>query len=148
MTDPTDPTTTGRAASDLSDDELEGQGKQLHESRNWVFLHGTAAQFETHTRRMLELEKEYLGRHPKRTWQGIEDEAPAHADDPIAALLQRVVDAGGRMHKLEVHQVARVVGLSRAELARLYTGDPPLLATDGQDRVVTEATERRLNNIR
>lgn len=144
----TDPTTTGRAASDLSDDELESQGKQLHESRNWVFLHGTSAQFETHTRRMLELEQEYLRRHPQRTWQGTEDESPVEADDPIAALLQRVVDAGGRMHKLEVHQVARAVGLTRAELARLYTGDPPLLATDGQDRVVTEATAGRIGDIR
>jgi hypothetical protein len=35
-----------------------------------VFLHGTADQFRRHTERMLELEQEYLRRHPKRTWQG------------------------------------------------------------------------------
>ena len=63
---------TGRPAAELSDDELATQGKQLHDSRNWVFLHGSAAQFETHTARMLELEQEYLRRFPKRTWQGIE----------------------------------------------------------------------------
>ncbi len=35
-----------------------------------MFLHGTADQFRRHTERMLELEQEYLRRHPKRTWQG------------------------------------------------------------------------------
>ena len=56
--------------SELSDEELEQQGKNAHDTRNWVFLNGTAEQFATHTSRMLELEQEYLRRHPKRTWQG------------------------------------------------------------------------------
>lgn len=60
----------GRPARELSDGELERQGKNAHETRNWVFLHGTADQFATHTARMLELEQEYLHRYPKRTWQG------------------------------------------------------------------------------
>ena len=30
---------------------------------------------ETHTRRMLELEREYLRRHPQRTWQGTDPDA-------------------------------------------------------------------------
>ena len=137
---------TGRPAAELSDDELETQGKQLHDSRNWVFLHGSAAQFDTHTRRMLELEQEYLRRFPKRTWQGVEGEAPVVAsDDPVLALLRTVADApGGRMHKLEVHQIARAVGLERAQLARLYTAEPQLLATEKQDRVITEAGRTRL----
>ncbi len=137
---------TGRPAAELSDDELETQGKQLHDSRNWVFLHGSAAQFDTHTRRMLELEQEYLRRFPKRTWQGVEGEAPVVAsDDPVLALLRTVADApGGRMHKLEVHQIARAVGLERAELARLYTAEPQLLATEKQDRVITDAGRARL----
>ena len=137
---------TGRPAAELSDDELETQGKQLHDSRNWVFLHGSAAQFDTHTRRMLELEQEYLRRFPKRTWQGVEGEAPVVAsDDPVLALLRTVADApGGRMHKLEVHQIARAVGLERAQLARLYTAEPQLLATEKQDRVITEAGRARL----
>ncbi|MEO5708243.1 MAG: DUF6158 family protein, partial [Nocardioidaceae bacterium] len=66
----TDTVPTGRPATELSDEELETQGKQLHDSRNWMFLHGSAAQFETHTKRMLELEQEYIRRFPKRTWQG------------------------------------------------------------------------------
>ena len=61
---------TGVPARELSDAELERQGTHAHATRNWVFLHGTAEQFAHHTERMLELEKEYLRRHPKRTWQG------------------------------------------------------------------------------
>ena len=173
MTTTTRPEYLGRPARELSDEELEQQGKNAHETRNWVFLHGTADQFATHTARMLELEQEYLRRHPKRTWQGsggaANDEsqvavlrkalhgiilqleglleppantdgpAPA-ADDPVLTLLRGVAAAeGGRMNKLEVHQLAREVGLERAALAKLYSGDPPLLRTDKQDRVITEA---------
>ncbi|MGI8522449.1 MAG: DUF6158 family protein [Nocardioides sp.] len=163
----------GRPARELSDEELEQQGKNAHETRNWVFLHGTAEQFATHTARMLELETEYVRRYPKRTWQGSggapteESEAavlrkalravlvqleallePASpdvdaadgADDPTTALLRSVATAeGGRMNKLEVHQLAREVGLDRAALARLYNGEPPLLRTDKADRVITDA---------
>ncbi|MCW2845708.1 MAG: hypothetical protein JWN22_3624, partial [Nocardioides sp.] len=68
MSTPKDP--LGRPVQDLTDEELEQQGKNAHDTRNWVFLNGTAEQFATHTSRMLELEQEYLRRHPKRTWQG------------------------------------------------------------------------------
>jgi hypothetical protein len=139
----------GRPASELTDDELEQQGKAAHDTRNWVFLNGTAEQFATHTTRMLELEQEYLRRHPQRTWQGTggaDGVIPEPAADPVAALLQRVADSpGGRLHKLEVHQAAREVGLDRAALARLYTGDPKLLATEQQDRVITDAGRERLS---
>ncbi len=146
--DPTVP--AGRAAAELSDEELESQGKQLHDTRNWMFLHGTAAQFETHTRRMLDLEQEYLRRFPKRTWQGrgsTEDDADpvdVPAGDPVTALLQRVADAGGRMHKLELHQLARELGVERATLARLYTGEEKVLATEKQDRVLTDVGRAHL----
>ncbi len=167
--------TYGRPARELSDEELEQQGKQAHDTRNWVFLHGTAAQFATHTARMLELEQEYLRRHPKRTWQGSGGASDVGSDvdvlraalrgivtqlealleprpvdpgareagapgDPAAALLRRVAEQpDGRMNKLEVHQLAREVGLERAALARLYNADPPLLVTEKQDRVITDA---------
>jgi hypothetical protein len=135
---------TGRPAAELSDDELETQGKQLHDSRNWAFLHGTAAQFETHTQRMLELEQEYLRRHPKRTWQGTEADAPTEqVDDPVGELLRRVDAAGGRMNKLELHQLARVLGITRADLAELYRSD--LLGTEKQDRVITDAGRARID---
>jgi hypothetical protein len=142
------PDSPGRPASELTDEELEQQGKAAHDTRNWVFLNGTAEQFATHTTRMLELEREYLRRHPQRTWQGTggaDGHSPEPAADPVVALLQRVADSpGGRMHKLEVHQAAREVGLGRAALARLYTGDPKLLATEQQDRVITDAGRERL----
>lgn len=168
----------GRPATELSDEELEQQGKHAHDTRNWVFLHGTAEQFATHTARMLELEQEYLRRHPKRTWQG-SGGAPApdsdinvlrsalrgiiaqmeglleprpsgesgleRPEDPAVALLRRVAEApGGRMHKLEVHQAAREVGLERALLAKLYTGEPKLLATENEERVITDEGRARL----
>src|ERR1700709_2541004 len=60
----------GIPARELADEELERQGVHAHAMRHWVFLHGTAEQFRTHTERMLELEQEYLRRHPQRTWQG------------------------------------------------------------------------------
>lgn len=139
---------SGRPAAELTDSELETQGKQLHDTRNWVFLHGSAAQFETHTRRMLELEQEYLHRHPKRTWQGsggADDVAPEPVDDPVRALLQAVADApGGRLHKLEVHQLARRFGVERATLAALYTQEPQLLVTERSERVITDAGRARI----
>jgi ribosomal protein S18 acetylase RimI-like enzyme len=76
---------SGRPVAELSDGELEAQGTQAHATRNWVFLHGTAEQFARHTSRMLELEQEYLRRHPKRTWQG-SGGAPAGRGDEAAAL--------------------------------------------------------------
>jgi hypothetical protein len=74
----------GVPARELSDAELERQGVQAHATRHWVFLHGTAEQFRTHTQRMLELEQEYLRRHPQRTWQG-----SSGADGATAAALAR-----------------------------------------------------------
>jgi hypothetical protein len=169
----------GRPASELSDEELEQQGKHAHDTRNWAFLHGTAEQFAHHTARMLELEREYLRRYPKRTWQGsggaphdVRETAEAWretvrgviqqlealvelpdppsrngvGDDPETAFLRRIADApGGRLHKLEAHQAAREVGLDRAAVAKLYTADPPLIDTELQDRVITEAGRAHLS---
>ena len=173
--------TPGRRApaTELSDAELESQGTQAHATRNWAFLHGTAEQFARHTARMLELEQEYLRRHPRRTWQssgGAPPDpaaeaaalraalhaivlqlqalatAPVHhphppvaAADPVLSVLAAVAaQPGGRMHKLEVHQAAREAGLDRTALATLYTGQPPLLATDHHDRMITGAGRDRL----
>jgi hypothetical protein len=87
----------GRPARDLSDEELEQQGTHAHATRNWVFLHGTAEQYQRHTERMLELEQEYLRRHPKRTWQGTGDD-PQVVDEATRLRLalrglQRQIDA-------------------------------------------------------
>jgi len=79
----------GVPARELADDELERQGVHAHAMRHWVFLHGTAEQFRTHTERMLELEQEYLRRHPQRTWQGMDGGAGTLSrDDRIRDLVQ------------------------------------------------------------
>ncbi|MCW2533819.1 MAG: hypothetical protein JWP62_3389 [Blastococcus sp.] len=79
----------GIPARELSDEELERQGVHAHAMRHWVFLHGTAEQFRTHTERMLELEQEYLRRHPQRTWQGTDGGAGTPSrDDRIRDLVQ------------------------------------------------------------
>lgn len=169
----------GRPASELSDEELEQQGTHAHETRNWVFLHGSAEQFARHTSRMLELEQEYLRRHPKRTWQGTggaakdvqttaaawretvravirqlevlvelpdpQPETGPAPEDPVVGFLKRVAAApGGRLHKLEAHQAAREAGLDRAGVADLYKADPPLVTTEGEHRVITDAGRARL----
>lgn len=170
--------TQGVPASELSDEELESQGKQAHETRNWVFLHGSAEQFAHHTARMLELEREYVRRYPKRTWQGSggaatdiaqtaaswretvraviaqlealvdlpdpQTQGDVAAGDPARAFLQRLADNGGRLNKLEAHQAAREVGLEPALRADLYKSDPQLVATEGTDRVLTDAGRARL----
>src|SRR3954470_4674988 len=79
----------GIPARELSDEELERQGVHAHAMRHWVFLHGTAEQFRTHTERMLELEQEYLRRHPQRTWQGSGGDSVAPSrDERIRDLVQ------------------------------------------------------------
>src|ERR1700709_2148780 len=79
----------GIPARELADEELERQGVHAHAMRHWVFLHGTADQFRTHTERMLELEQEYLRRHPQRTWQGVGGGGgPPSRDDRIRDLVQ------------------------------------------------------------
>jgi hypothetical protein len=174
----------GVPPSQLSDAELERQGLQAHATRHWVFLHGTAEQYRTHTRRMLELEQEYLRRHPQRTWQGAggvsTDPAPVARDAIIRDLLRtlttevsRLLDEisegqaaasrspsppapvgdeeartqllaafagapGGRLHKLEAHQIARRLAPNARLVAALYRQDPPLLRADGDSRVITD----------
>ena len=167
----------GVPARELSDEELERQGVHAHAMRHWVFLHGTAEQFRTHTERMLELEQEYLRRHPQRTWQGSGDApgAPSRDErirdlvqtftraitalleeeptpsthpgtprpDPVdaqVALLKRFAEApGGRLHKLEAHQIARQLTPDSHLVASLYRQDPPLLLAERDARVITDA---------
>ena len=138
-------TATGRPVQELSDDELESQGTQAHETRNWVFLHGSAEQFANHTARMLAMEQEHLRRHPKRTWQGSGGAAThprcpiEQLGDPVRCLLAKVAkQPGGRMHKLELHQAAREYGLTREALAAMYNKGNQLLVADRSDRVLTE----------
>lgn len=164
--------TEGRPARELTDAELEQQGTHAHATRNWVFLHGTAEQYRRHTERMLELEEEYLRRHPKRTWQGVGGE-PVPVDEAtrlrlalrsvarqieallaepgegsagqgadrgqVRDLLRELARRGGRVHKLELHQLSREFRIDPVSLAALYRGAEPVLATDRDERVLTDA---------
>jgi Family of unknown function (DUF6158) len=137
----------GVPTGELSDEELERQGVQAHATRHWVFLHGTAEQFRTHTRRMLELEEEYLRRHPQRTWQGSGGAEgapptgpPLEGDAARATLLAKFAAApDGTMDKLEAHQVARSIAPNQRLVADLYKQDPPLLRAEGDNRTITDA---------
>jgi hypothetical protein len=57
---------TGIPVTQLSDADLERDLEHLHETRHETFLHGTEDALEAHTRRMLDVEKEYLRRFPDR----------------------------------------------------------------------------------
>lgn len=116
--------TSGRPASELSDEELESQGTQAHATRNWVFLHGTAEQFARHTSRMLELEQEYLRRHPQRTWQG-SGGAPAPDVDEATALREQLRGIVRQLEALaaeparETHPASAVADPVHVLLARI-----------------------------
>jgi Family of unknown function (DUF6158) len=56
----------GVQASELSEDDLRRELAHVHETRHTTFLHGSQVALEAHTRRMGELEAEYLRRHPER----------------------------------------------------------------------------------
>jgi hypothetical protein len=57
-----------------------------------------------------------------------------------AALLRRFAAApGGRLHKLEAHQIARDLTSDSHLVARLYRQDPSLLQAERDMRVITDA---------
>jgi hypothetical protein len=56
----------GIPADQLSDDDLLREMRSLHETRHDAVLHASEDALETHTRRMYELEDEYVRRDPDR----------------------------------------------------------------------------------
>ncbi|MGD9531461.1 DUF6158 family protein [Pseudonocardia sp.] len=106
----------GLPASMLSDDELERQGARAHATRNWVFLHGSADQFRHHTERMLELEQEYLRRHPKRTWQGAGGAGPQR--------VSRVEQIRQAVRSFQTQMDALLAELAQAEPAQAARSGP------------------------
>ena len=57
---------SGVPPSELAEDDLLRELRRLHETRHDTFLHGSADALGMHTRRMADLEVEYLNRHPER----------------------------------------------------------------------------------
>jgi hypothetical protein len=56
----------GVPPAELAEVDLLRELRHLHETRHGTFLHGSGDALRTHTRRMAELEDEYLRRHPER----------------------------------------------------------------------------------
>ena len=54
----------GIPAPELADDDLRREVKHLHETRWDTLTSGSESALETHTARMLELEREFLVRFP------------------------------------------------------------------------------------
>ncbi len=69
------------------------------------------------------------------------DERPDDDVDPqrVQQLVERLTASGGRMHKLELHQAARELGISPVALAALYRGERPLLRTERDERVLVDS---------
>jgi hypothetical protein len=72
----------GISPTDLDDDDLRRELKHLHDTRHTTVLHGSQNALETHTSRMLALEREFLRRlplesapDPARTRAGSRDHA-------------------------------------------------------------------------
>jgi hypothetical protein len=56
----------GLDPSTLDDQRLLQELESVHRTRHDTFLHGARDALDAHSRRMAELEKEYLRRHPER----------------------------------------------------------------------------------
>ena len=57
----------GIAAAELEDDDLRKELRSLHRTREDTFLNGSEQSLDEHTRRMMELEEEFLRRFPRET---------------------------------------------------------------------------------
>ena len=57
----------GVAPAELEDEDLRKELRSLHLTREDTFLNGSEQSLEEHTRRMFELEGEFLRRFPRET---------------------------------------------------------------------------------
>jgi hypothetical protein len=124
---------------------LEQEYLRRFPKRTWQGSGDSATELDEATRLRLALRG--LGTQIDVLLAGSPEPPPQQDASPeqVRRLLRRVADAGGRMHKLEVHQVAREVGMSPASLAGLYRGGDPLLATERDERVLTDAGRSQLD---
>lgn len=124
--------------------ELEQEYLHRHPQRTWQGAGGSSAApsrddrirdlVQTFSRTITSLLNEEPGA-PTET--NSETRSPVEA---TTALLQRFADApGGRLHKLEAHHLARQISPDSHLVARLYRQDPPLLQTERDMRVLTDA---------
>ena len=57
---------SGVRPEDLEESDLLRELRHLHTTRHDTFLHGSPDALQEHSRRTVELEDEYLRRHPER----------------------------------------------------------------------------------
>jgi hypothetical protein len=119
--------------------ELEQEYLRRFPKRTWQGSGDSPAELDEATRLRLALRG--LGTQIAALLADSPDPAPTQpaSAEQVRRLLARVADAGGRMHKLELHQAAREVGLSPASLAALYRAPDPVLTTERDERVLTES---------
>jgi Family of unknown function (DUF6158) len=125
---------------------LEQEYLRRFPKRTWQGSGDSASEIDEATRLRLALRG--LGTQIEALLAGSPEPPPptqAASPEQVRRLLAQVATAGGRMHKLEVHQVAREVGLDPASLAALYRGSDPLLRTERDERVLTDAGRLRLD---
>jgi hypothetical protein len=124
---------------------LEQEYLRRFPKRTWQGSGDSATEIDEATRLRLALRG--LGSQIEALLAGSPEPPPPEEASPeqVRRLLRRVAAAGGRMHKLEVHQLAREVGLSPASLAGLYRGADPLLATERDERALTDAGRSSLD---
>ena len=119
--------------------ELEQEYLRRYPKRTWQGSGGAPAPVDEATRLRLALRG--LQRQIDALLVGLPEDVDVDVAAPepgaVDALLARVAAAGGRMHKLELHQAAREVGLSPVALTGLYRGDRPVLRADRDERVLT-----------
>jgi hypothetical protein len=58
--------TTGPGPTELSDEDLFRELRRLHDTRHTTLRHGSDDALSAHTRRLNDLEREYLRRRPER----------------------------------------------------------------------------------
>jgi hypothetical protein len=116
--------------------ELEQEYLRRYPKRTWQGAADAPAEVDEATRLRLALRG--LQRQIEALLADGPEAGPAVDASPeqVDALLRRVADAGGRMHKLELHQVARELGVSPVVLAQLYRGPSPRLRPERDERVL------------
>lgn len=119
--------------------ELEQEYLRRYPKRTWQGTGDDPQQVDEATRLRLALRglqrqiEALLAESP----QGDGEPGPAAADPSrISQLLGSIAANGGRMHKLEVHQLARRLGVSPVALAALYRGEGAVLRTERDERVL------------
>jgi hypothetical protein len=118
--------------------ELEQEYLRRFPKRTWQGSSDSGAELDEATRLRLALRG--LATQIDALLAGSPEPAPQAPDsspEQVRRLLGRVAAAGGRMHKLELHQLAREIGISPASLAALYRGADPVLTTERDERVLT-----------